>query len=77
MRNMFSRDSQVRFEFDGKIRIGTVFVIDYRDGEEAECLGLKNAGYTYDILVKNENMLYKHIPEFMVSSVENESGSEG
>jgi len=76
MRNMFSRGSQVCFEFDGKTHIGTVLVVDYRDGEVAEFFGLKNPGYTYDIEVKNENMLYKHLPEFTISSVESESGSE-
>ena len=49
MRNMFPKGSQVCFEFDGKIHIGTVLVVDYRDGEEADCFGLKNAGYTYNI----------------------------
>ena len=73
MRNIFPKGSQVCFEFDGKIHIGTVLVVDYRDGEVAEYFGLKNSGYTYDILVKNENMLYKHLPEFLLSSVEEES----
>jgi len=73
MRNMFSRGSKVRFEFDGKIHVGTIFIIDYRESEVAKCYGLKKAGYTYDIEVNSENMLYKHIPEVMVSSVEEES----
>ena len=77
MRNLFPKGSQVCFEFDGEIHTGTVLVVDYRDGDVSECFGLKNSGYTYDIEVKNENMLYKHLPEFVISSVENENGSEG
>ncbi len=70
----FNEKGAHRFEFDGKIHIGTILVVDYRYGEDAECFSLKNAGYTYDFEVKNENMLYKHLPEFVISSVENESG---
>ena len=76
MRNLFPRGSQFCFEFDGKIHTGTVLVVDYRDGEDAKCFGLKNSVYTYDIMVKSENMLYKHLPEFVISSARNENGIE-
>lgn len=47
----------VKFELDGEIKEGTVYIIDkYGTFED-------DSDVSYDILVGNENCLYKHINE--------------
>jgi hypothetical protein len=76
VRNLFSKGSTVYFELDGKMHSGTVFAVDFRGGDVAEFFGLKGAGYTYDIVVESENMLYKHLPEHLFFSLPIEIGDE-
>ena len=48
---------KVRFEFDDSFKVGTIYVVDkYGTFEDKTDVG-------YDILVEEENMLYKHIKE--------------
>ena len=47
----------VKFELDGEIKEGTIYIIDkYGTFED-------DSDVSYDILVGNENCLYKHINE--------------
>ena len=47
----------VRFDFDGKEKTGMVAIVDRWGTFE------NNTDVSYDILNKEEKMLYKHIPE--------------
>ena len=48
---------KVCFEFDDSFKVGTIYVVDkYGTFEDKTDVG-------YDILVEEENMLYKHIKE--------------
>lgn len=48
---------KVCFEFDDDVKIGSIYVVDkYGTSED-------KTNVSYDILVEEENMLYKHIKE--------------
>ncbi|KAB2353656.1 hypothetical protein [Bacillus toyonensis] len=52
----FQLGEKVSFKFGNQILIGTIDIRDFGGLIEQEY-------HSYDILVKEENMLYKHIPE--------------
>jgi hypothetical protein len=70
MKNKYTRGETVSFEIDGEILVGKVFIIDFRNANEGKYFGFDSVGYTYDIMVKSKDTLYKHIPEYIVTKVE-------
>lgn len=52
----FQLGEKVSFKFGNQILIG---IIDIRDF----CGSIEHNHHSYDILVEEQNMLYKHIPE--------------
>ncbi|ARV91308.1 hypothetical protein BK727_25295 [Bacillus thuringiensis serovar roskildiensis] len=52
----FQLSEKVSFKFGNKMLVG---IIDIRDFGGS----IEHDHHSYDILVKEENMLYKHIPE--------------
>lgn len=52
----FQLGEKVSFKFGNQILIGTIDIRDFGGSIEHDY-------HSYDILVKEENMLYKHIPE--------------
>ena len=50
-------EDKVSFEFNGQIKIGVVYIVDAWGTFE------QNEEPSYDILVEEENMLYKHVRE--------------
>ena len=53
-------DDIVKFEFDNKIKTGVIYIVDKYGTFE------QNEEVSYDILVEEENTLYKHIREHFV-----------
>jgi hypothetical protein len=62
----FTTDDVVRFRIADRTLIGTIAVVDeYGTWEDA-------SDVSYDIMVTPENTLYKHIPECLVSRLNEE-----
>lgn len=60
----FKVDEKVKFDFDGQEKVGTVYIVDKFGTFE------DNTDVSYDILVEEENMLYKHFNEKYVTKYE-------
>ncbi|OHX31107.1 hypothetical protein [Bacillus mycoides] len=63
----FQVGEKVSFKFGNKMLVGTIDIRDFGGSIEHDY-------HSYDILVKEENMLYKHIPErdvFKLTHLEN------
>lgn len=56
----FKVGDEVCFEFQGKTKVGVVFVVD------AYGTLYDDSDVSYDIMVEKENMLYKHFTEKLV-----------
>lgn len=59
----YNYKDNVKFEIDGEMKHGQVYIID-KYGTFFD-----DSDVCYDILVESENMLYKHVNERFVSSV--------
>lgn len=57
----FKIDEKVKFDFDGQEKVGKVYIVDKFGTFE------DNTDVSYDILVEEENMLYKHFNEKYVT----------
>lgn len=58
----FKHGDTVCFIFKGEVKKGIVYIID-----EFGCFS-NPEDVCYDILIEDENMIYKHIPETMLGS---------
>lgn len=56
----FDYGDKVKFEIDGKTKVGTIEIID------AYGTFFYKEGVSYDIMVEEENTFYKHIAEKFV-----------
>ena len=59
----FKKDDSVNFTYNGKLKVGTIYIID------AYGTFFDSSDVSYDIYVKDERILYKHIREDKVSHV--------
>lgn len=60
----FKIDEKVKFDFYGQEKVGTVYIVDKFGTFE------DNTDVSYDILVEEENILYKHFNEKYISKYE-------
>ncbi len=59
---LYQEGDIVRFNTNNKSLIGTIYVVDkWGTWEDA-------SDVSYDIFIAKENMLYKHIPECLITS---------
>lgn len=52
----FSKGQEVYFEYENERKRGVIDILDFGGS-------LEHAYHSYDILIAEENKLYKHIPE--------------